>query len=232
MSRPITSSWWMKVPFSSAAPARSASPSSSRPKVVAALGQDAERLVDVRRDRLRVHAAEPRVALGVDLRHPDLAARQHPRDPARAGAPHRLHEDVHVGGLQPLDVQRALGVLDVARVRVVQLDLARGERVRVRTARLVGCRRCRGWSSRRRPACPGWPRRRIGDFTLKPLSWYGLWEAVIMIPHAAPRSTTSYEVICVGTAVCEPWRPGCRRRAAPRRRPGRRTRTRSGGRRR
>ena len=24
-----------------------------------------------------------------------------------------------------------------------------------------------------------------------------------MIPHAAPRSTTSYEVICVGTAFCD-----------------------------
>ena len=42
----------------------------------------------------------------------------------------------------------------------------------------------------------------VGDLTLKPLSGYGLCEAVIMIPHAAPRSTTSYEVICVGTAVC------------------------------
>ena len=31
----------------------------------------------------------------------------------------------------------------------------------------------------------------------------GCGEAVIMIPHAAPRSTTSYEVICVGTAVCD-----------------------------
>jgi hypothetical protein len=41
----------------------------------------------------------------------------------------------------------------------------------------------------------------LGDFTLKPLSGYGLCDAVIMIPQAAPRSTTSYEVIWVGTAV-------------------------------
>ncbi len=40
----------------------------------------------------------------------------------------------------------------------------------------------------------------VGALTLKPLSVQGLWLAVIMIPAAAPRSTTSYEVICVGTA--------------------------------
>ena len=39
-----------------------------------------------------------------------------------------------------------------------------------------------------------------GDLTLKPLSVHGLWLAVITTPAAAPRSTTSYELIWVGTA--------------------------------
>ena len=41
----------------------------------------------------------------------------------------------------------------------------------------------------------------VGALTLKPLSVHGLWEAVITIPAAAPRWTTSYELIWVGTAA-------------------------------
>ena len=41
----------------------------------------------------------------------------------------------------------------------------------------------------------------VGDLILKPLSVQGLWEAVMITAPAAPRSTTSYEVICVGMAV-------------------------------
>ena len=66
-------------------------------EVVAAAGEHPERLVDVRPDRLRVDAAEVRVALLVDLGHPDPAAGQQARQPARPGAPHRLDEDVGVG---------------------------------------------------------------------------------------------------------------------------------------
>ena len=40
----------------------------------------------------------------------------------------------------------------------------------------------------------------LGALTLNPLSVHGLCEAVITIPAAAPRSTTSYELIWVGTA--------------------------------
>ena len=40
----------------------------------------------------------------------------------------------------------------------------------------------------------------VGDLTLKPLSVHGLWLAVMTMPAAAPRSTTSYELIWVGTA--------------------------------
>ena len=40
----------------------------------------------------------------------------------------------------------------------------------------------------------------VGALTLKPLSIHGLWLAVMTMPAAAPRSTTSYELIWVGTA--------------------------------
>jgi hypothetical protein len=41
----------------------------------------------------------------------------------------------------------------------------------------------------------------VGDFTLNPLSVQGLWLAVITMPAAAPRWTTSKLDIWVGTAV-------------------------------
>ena len=41
----------------------------------------------------------------------------------------------------------------------------------------------------------------VGDLTLNPLSVHGLCEAVMTTPAAAPRWTTSYELIWVGTAV-------------------------------
>ena len=40
----------------------------------------------------------------------------------------------------------------------------------------------------------------VGALTLNPLSTHGLWLAVMTMPAAAPRSTTSYELIWVGTA--------------------------------
>ena len=46
----------------------------------------------------------------------------------------------------------------------------------------------------------GPPAEPCGDLTLNPLSVQGLWLAVITTPAAAPRSTTSYELIWVGTA--------------------------------
>ena len=49
-------------------------------------------------------------------------------------------------------------------------------------------------------------------------------------PHAAPRSTTSYEVICVGIGRGRERPPGCRGRAAPPRPRRRSTRSRSAGR--
>ena len=40
----------------------------------------------------------------------------------------------------------------------------------------------------------------VGDLILKPLSVHGLWLAVMTMPAAEPRCTTSKEDICVGTA--------------------------------
>ncbi len=40
----------------------------------------------------------------------------------------------------------------------------------------------------------------VGALTLNPLSTHGLWLAVMTMPADAPRSTTSYELIWVGTA--------------------------------
>ncbi len=102
-------------------------------QVVAAAGQDAERLVDVRPDRLRVDAAEERVALRVDLVDLDLAAAQEARDPARARPPHRLHQDAHVGCLsQAFELERPLDVALVAVERVEELDPACRQRPRRR----------------------------------------------------------------------------------------------------
>ena len=42
----------------------------------------------------------------------------------------------------------------------------------------------------------------VGALTLKPLSTHGLWLAVMTMPAAEPRWTTSYELIWVGTACC------------------------------
>ena len=115
-------------------------------EVVAAAREDAERLVDVRPDRLGVDAAEVRVALLVDLGDADLPAGEQPRDPARAGAPHRLDEDVDVGRLQRVEVERPPDERLVAVVRVEPLD---------ETGRLgVGERPALD----RRPAVPGDPR--------------------------------------------------------------------------
>ena len=88
MSRPVTSSWWRNVPCSSAAPARSASPSSSRPRSKPPPAIRRQRLVDVGPDGLRVDAAEVGVALAVQLGDPDPAAGEQPRDPARSRQPY------------------------------------------------------------------------------------------------------------------------------------------------
>jgi len=46
----------------------------------------------------------------------------------------------------------------------------------------------------------GPPAEPVGALTLKPLSTHGLWLAVMTMPAADPRWTTSYELIWVGTA--------------------------------
>ena len=81
-----------------------------------------QRLVDVRPDRLGVHAAEERVAFQVDLVDPDPPAAEQPREPARTGAPHRLDEHVDVGRFERVEIDRPADVPLVTLVWVVALD--------------------------------------------------------------------------------------------------------------
>ena len=104
-------------------------------QVVAALGEHAQRLVDVRADGLRVDATEEGVPLAVDLRHPDPATGEQSRDPASAGAPHRLHEHVEVGRLELVEVQRPPHEALVALEGVEPIDEAGGLRVGERAPR-------------------------------------------------------------------------------------------------
>ena len=121
-------------------------------------------------------------------------------EPARAGAVHRLDEDVDVGRLQRVEVDRPADVPLVALERVEALDEAGRLGIGKRPALDRG------------PPLPaiaasmtdrisGPAAAPVGDLTLKPLSVHGLWLAVMTIPAAAPRWTTSYELIWVGTAV-------------------------------
>ena len=103
--------------------------------VVATAGQDPQRLVDVRPDRLGIDPTEIRIPFGVDLANPDLAAGQEPRQPFGPGAVHRVDEDAHVGGLERIEINRPADVLLVARIRVVPVDEAGGLGVRERPAR-------------------------------------------------------------------------------------------------
>ncbi len=95
-------------------------------QVVPAAGQLRQGGVHVGRDRLRVHAAEVRVPLRVDLGDTDPAARQEPRDPARPRAVERIHQHVKVGGGQTIQIHVRADELHVAGVRVEALQQTRG----------------------------------------------------------------------------------------------------------
>ena len=94
------------------------------PHVVAAPRHAREHWVNVRPNRLRVHAAEPRVALAAHLVDDHVAARKESADPASASAVHRVNQDAHLLGGDRLQVEVALNELLVARVRVVALNEA------------------------------------------------------------------------------------------------------------
>ena len=66
--------------------------------------------------------AEVRVALLVQLRDPDPAARRAAADPARADPEQRLDEHRDVGGLEGVEVERPADEPLVAVVRVEPLD--------------------------------------------------------------------------------------------------------------
>ena len=167
---------------------------------MAAGRQDAQGLVDVRTDRLRVDAAEVRVALLVDLVDADPAAREQAADPAGAGAPHRVDEHVEVRRLERIEVDRPADELLVAVERIEPLD--EPGRLGVRQRPALDCAAMPLIDSRASTTAriSGPAAAPVGAFTLKPLSTHGLWLAVMTMPAAAPRSTTSYELICVGTA--------------------------------
>ena len=127
--------------------------------------------------------------------------REQARDPAGAGAVQRLDEDRDVGRPQRVEVDRPTEEPLVARRTGRTARRAR----RPRRRRSAGARsRRRRWprsSPRGRTGSPRPAAAPVGALTLKPLSVHGLWEAVITIPAAAPRWTTSYELIWVGTAA-------------------------------
>ncbi len=92
------------------------------PHVVAAARHACEHRVDVRSDRLGVHAAKPGVALAAHLVDNHVATRKEATDPAGARAVHRVNQDAHLLGGDRLQVEVALNELLVARVRVVAFD--------------------------------------------------------------------------------------------------------------
>ena len=108
-------------------------------EVVAAVANALQRLVHVGADGLGVEAAEPGVALAVDLVDADPAAREQPTDPARPGAIQRIDEHAHLLSLEPVQVERAPHVRLVADERVEALDGTRclgiGERTPGRSRR-------------------------------------------------------------------------------------------------
>ncbi len=94
-------------------------------QVVAALADACQRLVDVWPDGLGIDAAEPGVALAVQLVDDDPATGQQAADPAGARAVQRVDQHAHVGSLEGLEVERATHEGLVADVRVEALDIAR-----------------------------------------------------------------------------------------------------------
>ena len=95
------------------------------PHVVPAAPHACEHWVNVRSDRLRVHTAEPGVALATHLVDDHVAARQESTDPAGACAVDGVNQDAHLLGGDRLKVKVALNELLVARVRVVAFNETR-----------------------------------------------------------------------------------------------------------
>ena len=188
----------MKVPCSSAA-----RPGPRRRRAAArgrTAGRDpGQRLVDVRPDRLGVDP--PKYGLrslwiSVIRIRPSRSRRGiQPEPTPYSGSTRR-----EVGGLQLVEVDRPADELLVALEQVEALDQPGRLGVGQRPAldRRAAVLRDRRLEDRQDVAARGRP---LGALTLKPLSVHGLCDAVITIPAAAPRSTTSYELIWVGT----PW---------------------------
>ena len=93
------------------------------PEIEAALSHPRHRLRHVLADRFRVHAAEAGVPFAVDFLDRGLAAREQRPDVALAGAVHRLVKDLEPGALDRRQVDQAVELGGVGRLRVEGLDL-------------------------------------------------------------------------------------------------------------
>src|SRR5205823_10751319 len=92
-------------------------------EVEAALSHPFHRLGHVLRDRLRVHAAETRIALAVDLLDGRFAPREERPDVALARAVHRLVENLEAGRLDRAQVDEPVELGGIGGLRVEDLDL-------------------------------------------------------------------------------------------------------------
>ena len=115
-------------------------------QVVAAAAHCIKDRINMRTNRLWIHAAEPRVALTAHLRDAQLPTSKQSADPSGTRAVDRVDHDAERLRRELRKVKVALHKLLVARVRVVAFHQARRLSVRKWTAAQL-------WSSRLRDLC-------------------------------------------------------------------------------
>ena len=91
-------------------------------QVLAADLHDADRRIDVGRDRLGVHAAEQRVALIAQLGHRRPSASDHLRDVSVSGPVHAVVDDAQPGVLDRIEVDYARDLRVIGLARVIRAD--------------------------------------------------------------------------------------------------------------
>ena len=190
MSRPVTCSWWMKVPCSSAAPARSASPSRNRPrsKPPPAIMPNASSMCG----RIGSGLTPPKYGLRswwssvTRIRPPSSSRLSQP-----APEPH--------SGSTSTEMSAAFSASrsTVRRTNCSYPSYGSKRSTNPAASASASGRRSIG-SPPLRAICASitarisWPAAApVGALTLNPLSVHGLWLAVITMPAAAPRDTTS-----------------------------------------
>ena len=111
-------------------------------EVVVATAHPLQNRIDMRSDRLGVHATEPWVSLASHLLDHELPPSEEAADPASASAVHRVDEDAPLHVRQGGEVKVALDIAAIAWVGVVALDQAgrlgigEGAALELRSARL------------------------------------------------------------------------------------------------